>query len=130
MTLIIIYSQLLFPQMKSVKTNISTAMWWSRPAYVCMITIRRRAVPHVHVRCRNTPHTGDTDRTDLAVTSPMSSPSQAGARGRCCLLQDALHQALWIQEECKKGSNRILLRNSPETWMHFTWLYFTWVICT
>lgn len=54
----------LFPQMKSVKTNISTATWWSRPACVCTITIRRRAVRHVRVWRRDSRHTGATDRKD------------------------------------------------------------------
>lgn len=88
--------------MKSVKTNISTATWWSRPVCVCTITIRRHAVPRVHVWRRDIHHTEATDRTGPMVSSTTSRPSLTGAISRCCLLQDALLHLLWTQEDSKK----------------------------
>lgn len=64
--------------MKSVKTNILIATWWSRPACVCTITIRRHAVLRVREWHRDIRHTGATDRTDAMVTSPTPSPLLAG----------------------------------------------------
>lgn len=116
----------LFPQMKSVKTNISTATWWSRPACVCMITIRRHAVPRVRVWRIDSQHTGATDRTDPMGTSPSSSPSLAGAIGRCSSARRSALSAGGTQkgrntkrqqrDALKKQSRALKARCTPSGW--------------
>lgn len=49
--------------MRTAETNTSTATLWSRPASACTITIRRRAVPHVHESPTDSPTGGSAVST-------------------------------------------------------------------